>query len=196
MSRKYKILLAVTSITFLLDQVVKYWIRNTIPSHGSPVVIIPGLFQLVHAENTAAAWGILRSFEHRMPLLIVATIAAFLFIVYYYYKLPEDQTVVALAMSFILGGAAGNFIDRVRFQSVTDYLDFFMGYEPMKGWLRSLFRSNHWPSFNVADIAIVVGLLLVMYDMMVLERRRARHAEETKEGNDMTGVAEGGEATQ
>ncbi len=192
MTRKYKILLTITSLTFVLDQVVKYWIRSAIPLRGRPIVILPGLFQLVHAENTAAAWGILRNFEHRMPLLIVATVAAFAFIVYYYIKIPQDQPVVAYAMSFILGGAAGNFVDRVRFQSVTDYLDFYVGYDPLKGWLRALFRSNHWPSFNIADIAIVVGLILVMYDMVILEKRRARQDE--GKGGSVTGVAEGGEA--
>ncbi len=196
MSTKYKILMAVTSIIVAIDQAAKYWIRNTIPVRGRPIEVIPGLFQLVHAENSGAAWGLMRDFTHRLPFLIVATVVAFTVIGIYFHKIPKGQNLVALAMSCILGGAIGNFLDRVRFHSVTDYLDFYVNYQPVKGWLRSVFRSNHWPSFNVADIAIVVGLLFIMYDMLFLEKRRAQEAAGKSGDTDIRGVAGEGEAAQ
>ncbi len=196
MPTKYKILLIVTTTIVALDQSIKHWVRDRIPVGGRPIEILPGLFQIVHAENRGAAWGLLRNFEHRLPLLLTATVLAFVLIAWYLHKMTKGQEVLALAMSLILGGAIGNFIDRVIYHSVTDYLDFYISYQPVKAWLRSVFRSNHWPSFNLADVAIVAGLLLVMFDMLWLERRRLVEVDDDSDMDDMPGMTQGREAAQ
>jgi len=176
LKNKYFYLICVSSFLLLLDQGSKYWIRANIPL-GRSIEVLPNLFRLGHVENAGAAWGILSSSPYRIPFFIVATIVAFIVIGIYFSKLPKDQTLLAIAMSSILGGAIGNFIDRLLYQSVTDFLDFYFGYQPIKGWLISTFRSNRWPSFNIADVAIVIGLGIVMYDMLFLEPKRIKAAE-------------------
>lgn len=158
------------------DQASKYWIRATIHETG-PIVVIKGLFRLVHVENEGAAWGILSDASYRMPFFIVSTTVAFVVIGLYFSRLTDEQKVLRVALASILGGAIGNFIDRLRFQSVTDFLDFYVAAKPVSTWLIQTVGSNRWPSFNIADIAIVVGLGLVIYDSLLLEPKRMRAAE-------------------
>lgn len=174
--RHYLWLAALSLFLIVADQATKFWIRATIHETG-PVVVIPGLFRLVHVENEGAAWGILSDATYRMPFFIVSTTLAFVVIGLYFSRLTDEQKVLRVALASILGGAIGNFIDRLRFQSVTDFLDFYVAANPVKSWLIQTVGSNRWPSFNIADIAIVVGLGLVIYDSLLLEPRRMKAAE-------------------
>lgn len=176
---KYVQLLIITVFLVVLDQSTKIWIRATIHESG-PIQVIPGFFRLVHVENEGAAWGILSDAAYRMPFFIVTTLVAFTVIGVYYSKLDDQYKVLRLALSTILGGAIGNFIDRMVQQSVTDFLDFYISYRPLSSWLIQTMGTNRWPSFNVADVAIVVGLILVMYDSFVLENQRLRAQKEAQ----------------
>ncbi len=178
LNNKYFYLVSVSTLALLLDQLSKIWIRANIP-YRRTLDVIPGLFRLVHVENEGAAWGILADATYRIPFFIVATLIAFVVIGVYFSRIPKGQNQLAIAMSLILGGAMGNFIDRMVFKAVTDFLEFYIQADPYKSWLISTFRSNRWPAFNIADMAIVFGLLIVMYDMLVLEPRRLQAAEAT-----------------
>ena len=132
----------------LLDQGVKVWIRTHLPLHET-ISIIPGLFDITHVANVGAAFGILaHAGPWRELFFQVVSVAAMLGLALYYYTAPRRDRLLFWSASLILGGALGNFIDRVTLGHVTDFLDFYVG-------------TYHWPAFNVADSAITVGGLLL-----------------------------------
>lgn len=187
-------LVGVAGAIVALDQGTKIWVRATIGETG-PIVVIPRIFRLVHVENPGAAWGILGDASFRMPFFIGMTTVALIGILVYYSRLSHEHKVLKWALMVIMGGAIGNFIDRLHHQSVTDFLDFFVAIKPVSTWLIQLFGTNRWPAFNVADIAVVVGLFLVVYDSLFLEPRRMAAAEAAQAtGSAVPAPASAGEA--
>jgi signal peptidase II len=146
--------LLIALAVLLLDRMSKWAITQTIPLEDA-VNIIPGFFRLTHLENTGAAFSLFAdsSSPFRTTLLITFSVAALAVVSVLLWK---DRTVFhsgTLALSLILGGAVGNLWDRVSDGKVTDFLDFYIG-------------THHWPPFNVADSAIVVGALLLFLRML------------------------------
>jgi signal peptidase II len=146
--------LLIALAVLLLDRITKWAIAQTIPLEDA-VNIIPGFFRLTHLENTGAAFSLFAdsSSPFRTALLIAFSVAALAVISVLLWK---DRSVFhsgTLALSLILGGAVGNLWDRVSDGKVTDFLDFYIG-------------MHHWPPFNVADSAIVVGALLLFMRML------------------------------
>ncbi len=150
--------------------------RGRLPASDEKIEVIPGFFNIVHVENPGAAWGLLSNSDHRIIFFAVVTLAAFVGILFYYRTLRAQDRVLAWGLALIFSGAAGNFIDRMLYQHVTDFLDFYA-----TGWAaplaRRLIGSTHWPAFNVADICICVGVGLFAVHVLVIERREARHAQ-------------------
>lgn len=121
---------------------------------------------LVH--NPGAAWGLFASVDERYrgPFFLVTAVLAMGFVLALYRKAAaQQQTLLIYALPLLFGGAAGNLLDRVRFASVVDFIDFAFG----------AFR---WPTFNVADVAISVGVALIFADMLQATYRdwRARRS--------------------
>ena len=134
---------------FVLDQLTKYlviWKLNV----GDVVEVLP-FFNLVHYKNRGAAFGMFHnsSPEFRIVFFGLVTIVFLALIVYWLGTAPLKERAYRLALTLILGGALGNVKDRVIFQQVTDFLDFYVG-------------SYHWPAFNVADSAITVGVCWII----------------------------------
>lgn len=128
----------------LVDQFTKWLVQKHIPRYGQHV-IIQGIFNLRHDTNDGAAFGLMPG---QSLLLIIISIVALGFIVYYYRQFYESLW-MKIALSFLVGGALGNFIDRIRVGEVTDFIQFRLpGF-----W---------WPTFNVADVAICIGAGLLM----------------------------------
>ncbi|MFP4399058.1 MAG: signal peptidase II [Desulfonatronovibrio sp.] len=150
MSLKYKIVFVLGGIILFLDQATKLWILNTIPLWESRT-IIPGLFDLVHVLNKGAAFGFLAELEGNMQtyFFIAVTGLAIVLIVHLLRTVHREDTYLFTALGLILGGALGNLIDRIRLGMVIDFLDFY-------------FREHHWPAFNVADMAISAGAILLL----------------------------------
>ncbi|MDD4097922.1 MAG: signal peptidase II [Lentisphaeria bacterium] len=136
-------LLAVTVL--VADQASKWLVVANWPV-GTLNTVIPGFFNFVHVRNPGAAWGILADHTWLLGLL---SLLAFLGMAVFFRRLHEDSRLAAMALGAILGGIAGNLIDRWARQSVVDFLDFH-------------FRGRHWPAFNIADSAICVGVILLM----------------------------------
>jgi signal peptidase II len=131
----------------LLDQATK-WLALRLVSPEQPVPVIPGFFQLVNWRNTGAAWGILRDYNWLLTLISALTLVALLV---FRKSFGIHQRGPAITLGLILGGIAGNLIDRLRWGSVVDFLDFYVG-------------RHHWPAFNVADSAICIGVgLYIIY---------------------------------
>ena len=142
----------------LLDQVTK----QLVVKHLGWFDVLPVMphFNLVHMRNTGAAFSMLSGAS---PLLFIGIgIAVSIGILWWMRRNPSGQSLVAVALALILGGALGNIIDRATRGHVVDFLDFYWG-----RW--------HFAAFNVADSAITVGAGLLILDML-LESRRARQA--------------------
>ncbi len=134
----------VTLPVLLGDQFTKWLIQQNIPRHGQHV-IIQGILNLRHDTNDGAAFGLMPG---QSVLLVIISIVAIGFIAYYYRQFRESLW-MKIALSFLLGGALGNFIDRVRLGEVTDFIQFRLpGF-----W---------WPTFNVADVAVCIGAGMLM----------------------------------
>ncbi len=142
-----------------------------ITEHGARVIerditIIPGLFNFKYAENPAAAFSMTGSMPDwfRRPFLLMISLLASIGIAVWYLKLKVADWAVMTAFPLIISGAVGNLIDRARLAYVIDFLDFYLASpDSVSAWLVQTFRTNHWPTFNIADSCIVVGALLVIF---------------------------------
>lgn len=146
-----------------LDQVSKAWAHGDLVRAGGTVKLYGAgqfLAAFTYVRNPGAAWGLLARADEsfRRPFFLVVSLLAIALICYLYARLHRVQRAAMLALALVLAGATGNFIDRLRYGFVVDFIDLRYGH------LR-------WPTFNVADIAISVGVGLLLLDML-LERRR------------------------
>jgi len=144
------------SLTALLivaaDQLSKIWIRSY---PEQQLIFKAGFFQIIHTHNTGAAFGLFQG--HSFALTIVALVGIVVILVYalfIYRRFPLlDNRLGRLALGLILGGAVGNLIDRLRLGYVTDFIDVGV-----------------WPTFNIADSAITVGVIIIAYSLLSLAR--------------------------
>jgi len=153
MKNKYLWVGSIVSIVLVLDQLTKYIIEKRFRMFET-VNIIPGFFNLTYVRNRGAAFGILATVPGiwRGLFFISVTIIAIVMIAVLIRKTHERLLVAAF--SLIAGGAAGNLIDRVRSGEVVDFIQWYV-------------KSYYWPSFNVADSAITVGVGLLVIDMLL-----------------------------
>lgn len=158
MNQKYSLFALVTLIFVVLDQATKIWVFRNIAYRTEEIELIPGFLSLVHAQNTGAAGGFLGDNEYRMVIFAVFTVVAVGVLLHMLWELPQDDRFQTTALGLIMSGAVGNAIDRVHKQSVTDFVRVYTEHESLKPWLIEQFGTYEWPSFNVADAAIVVGL--------------------------------------
>ena len=152
--------LVVIAAVALSDQLTKAWILDNFALYESREVI-PGFFNLVYVTNKGAAFSMLANVDsawrHYFFLgigsvaLIGLTVAS--------WKLRRAHNFYPVSLALIAGGAVGNLIDRIRFGSVVDFLDFFVG-------------GYHWPAFNVADSAICIGAGLFIVVNFIDEKKR------------------------
>ena len=142
-------LISVAIPMLILDWSTKWLVQTHITQITEVIPIIPGFFNLRHDRNTGAAFGVLAG--HRI-LLILITIAALAFIFAYYLRFRQSRW-MQVSLGFLLGGAIGNFIDRIRLGEVVDFLQFGIA-------SKKLF----WPTFNVADVSVCIGAgMLIVY---------------------------------
>ncbi len=122
------------------------------------VRVIDGFFDLRYVENCASAFGLMSRVPEsfRFPFFLIVSVLAIVFIPYLYLKTPTDQILMIYALPFVLGGALGNLIDRLIFRYV---IDFIRWYITVGG------KARDWPTFNIADAAIVVGIGLMVLQM-------------------------------
>jgi signal peptidase II len=151
LSAKWKRVLGWVVIILVLDQLTKMAVDRTMSLHQS-IPIIDGFFSLTYVRNTGAAFGIFAGSHEafRLPFLILVSVLALGFVVVMLKRLRDEETGLITALSFIIGGAIGNLVDRVLYGEVIDFLDFY--------W-----SNYHWPAFNVADSCITVGVLITLY---------------------------------
>lgn len=166
---KFRWMMAMAIVWLVVDQITKFWVYTNIEYRTEEIKVIDGFFSLVHAQNKGAAGGMLSDFEYRMPFFAVVTVIALGVLWQMYNEIPDDDKFQASALGLIFSGAIGNGIDRVHKQSVTDFLRVYTEHETLKPWLIETFGTYEWPSFNVADAAIVVGLCLFFIHFAFLQ---------------------------
>ena len=138
--------LATVALVVVLDQVSKLWVRNNLPQ----IELLPGFLDLIYVENSGSAFGLL---SDQTFFLITVSIASLIIILLIFYYLAPSTTLGIVSLGLILSGAIGNLIDRLRFGYVTDFIDIH---------IKNIF---HWPAFNIADAAIVIGVFTFIYSL-------------------------------
>jgi signal peptidase II len=149
-------LLLISVVVIALDRWSKLWVSKHIEL-GQAIPVIPKVFRITHVLNDGAAFSLFAdsaSPEHvRWGLIAFSTLAA-LAVLVALIKMGREITLTTLALALVLGGAVGNDYDRIRFASVVDFLEVHIVH-------------YHWPDFNVADSAIVVGACLLLLDALL-----------------------------
>jgi signal peptidase II len=142
------------ALVVVADQVTKLLVVLELGLHES-VPVIPGLLDLTHVRNTGAAFGFLNAADFPGKPIVIAVVAlgALIGVSLYASQLPSTHWLARLGLSLILGGAAGNLIDRLRQGYVVDFVDAYWG-------------SWHFWAFNVADAAISVGVGIIILDLL------------------------------
>jgi signal peptidase II len=137
-----------------LDQLTKAIVRSTVPLSAS-VEVVSGFMNITHVRNTGAAFGLFNAadFPFKTVAIAVVALAAIVWVGVYAAGLPRHHWLARLGLALIMGGAAGNLLDRVIIGSVVDFVDVYWG-------------AYHFWAFNVADSAISVGVAIMILDML------------------------------
>lgn len=131
----------------IIDQLSKYYIESHM-TLGMSIPVINNIFHITYILNPGAAFGIL---EHKTVFFICIALIILIIAIYLYSRIPTKYRLMRFGIGLLLGGAIGNMIDRIKTGYVIDFFDFRI-----------------WPVFNVADIAIVCGVSLVVYTLLFL----------------------------
>ena len=140
--------------TLLVDRWTKSWIQSRFDLNESATVI-DGFFNITYVRNTGVAFGIFSSISSPVKSLLLSVFTAFaaIIVITYSVRSPVRNRVLQIALALILGGALGNLYDRLAYKYVVDFLEFYVG-------------NYHWPSFNVADSAITIGVALLALEII------------------------------
>ena len=174
MKKKYWILLATAPAVLAIDQLTKWLVANTMEL-GHRVPVIPGFFDIVYFHNPGAAFGMFSGLPDsvRTPFFYVVALIAVGLLALLYRTLEDDENMVAFAIALVFGGIAGNIVDRLRFDSVVDFLSIHLGSAVVQGEIMGVaYRLPlEWPAFNVADSAISVAMVILVVTAIWRKRR-------------------------
>ena len=159
-SRRLQLEFLIAGAIVALDQATKALVRSRFELHDS-LEIIPGLFNLTRVHNYGAAFGLMNAADFPFKTVVLSIIAtvALLALTVYASTLPVEQLLARVGLALIVGGAAGNLIDRLTAGYVVDFVDVY--------W-----RNWHFWAFNVADAAITVGVAFMILDLLDVRTRR------------------------
>ena len=155
----YLIFMVVAGFGLFADQVTKLYIDHSMALYSS-IPVIDNVFSITYIRNPGAAFGLFAESGFRVPFLTGVSLLAMLVIIFAVHKLPASNKTPVVALSCIFAGAGGNLIDRIRLGEVIDFLDVY--------W-----KNHHWPTFNVADSAVCLGVFLYVLLTMKEERQRS-----------------------
>jgi signal peptidase II len=168
----YRFLTVLTVLSLVADLATKAWAKWRLsgidPRGVTPrkVEVVKDHLDFVYALNPGGAWSFLRGLPElvRRPFFLFISAAAIVFIVSVYRRVRPEQRAMRWGLPLALGGAIGNLVDRIRYGSVIDFIDFYV---------KSGGQERHWPTYNVADVAIVVGVALMAFDTMTAKHEHA-----------------------
>jgi signal peptidase II len=165
--RKFHFLIA--ALVVLVDRTSKWLVAQNIGLHDS-LAVVPGFFRLTHVENRGAAFGLFSDSpsEWKVAVLILFSLIALVVVSALLWKNSHAMSVTGVGLALIMGGALGNLWDRLLAGHVVDFLDFSVG-------------GYHWPAFNVADSAIVMGALLLVTEILFSKPAEEKKPEPAKQ---------------
>lgn len=156
------------AFVFAIDYFSKMWIKNSVDLYEQ-IKVIGNFFVITSFRNRGAAWSIL---QDQRALFILITIVVAVAIIWYMHRIhPKGKMLLMFALSLVLGGALGNFLDRAIYGEVVDFLQFTFG-------------SYMFPIFNIADSAICIGVALIILDTLLTsskEKKGSQHGEQSEE---------------
>ena len=138
-------------VVVILDQASKFVVQHMMEV-GQSIAVIDSIFHFTYILNSGAAFGLL---ANRTLFFVVTTVIVVVGLLIYSYR-SKKGGLQSLALGLLLGGAVGNLLDRLRFGHVVDFIDFRI-----------------WPVFNIADIAIVLGSILLIYALLMQDREKS-----------------------
>lgn len=176
--RPSPVFLTVVAVLSLVSDIgTKLWAEKRLADYPGYVTVLEDHLMFVLAKNKGGAWGLLQgeSENVRRPFFLLVSVAAIAFIVTLYRRLQPKQYALKWGLPLVLGGALGNVFDRIRYGYVIDFIDYRADWlkkanELAKKYYPSHIVTDHWPTFNVADIAICVGVALMAVDMLTSRR--------------------------
>lgn len=151
-------MLLLAALVVVADRCSKLWIIHHI-NPGYAITVIPGVFRLTHVLNTGAAFSLFESFSPIVvrDSLVAFSIIAIVIVLAMLWRIGRELSLTGIALALILGGAAGNLYDRLRFSHVVDFLEVHIVH-------------YHWPDFNIADSCIVIGACLLLIEIFRPQR--------------------------
>lgn len=157
MNAKLRWFLGTLLIALPVDQITKRMVMADF-YYGERLTVIPGFFDLTYVRNPGGAFSFFATgpVEIRMAFFVGTTIVAIGLLLVFYRRLTDDAVLSAAALGTILAGAIGNLIDRLAYGEVVDFLDFYIA-------------SYAWPTFNVADSCIVVGVGILILEIFLFD---------------------------
>lgn len=178
------------ALVIVSDAVTKYWAETTLSARAEPaIVLVDDVLNFHLAYNRGGAFGMLSQGDSswRGPFFLLVSVAAVAFIVSLYRKVAPQQWALKWGLPLVLGGALGNLADRIAKGKVVDFIDY------KAGWVRVMNETiqklnddwhvtDHWPTFNVADMCICAGVALMAIDMFVSSRASVATAGEKTGG--------------
>jgi signal peptidase II len=164
-TRRFKVFSIVAAVALVADQATKIWARATLPAHR-PVSVIEGAWDWQLSANPGASFSLFHGQAGARVLLTVIGVIAVAAMIWMVRRARDDQRALTWGLGLVVGGALGNLLDRVRFGAVTDFVHWH--------W-----RSHDWPVFNVADVALLVGVGLMLVDTIGEGRRKRNEVEPT-----------------
>jgi len=167
MKSKLIYLISISSLVIAFDQITKLLVHTRFQLHES-IAVIPNYFNITYVRNFGAAFGILAQTPpaFREVFFLAMPPFACLLVLYIIWGLKETQTLQTIALSFVFGGAIGNYLDRVKYKYVVDFIDFHYH------------NKQTWPAFNIADVAIVGGVFALIY-FIFIERKAEENSHST-----------------
>jgi signal peptidase II len=149
------LLAVVLLVVVSLDQATKAAVRVHLEL-GETIPILGPLLQLTHAENRGIAWGLLKDSGWRLPFMTVVSLLTFVVLAAWFRRLGTGERALAWTLSLLMAGALGNFVDRLLYREVTDFVAV-----AAPAWL-----GGQWPVFNVADVAITTAIALFGWNIL------------------------------
>lgn len=149
--KKYSVVAVIAAVVLVLDQLTKWYVRQTVSFYES-IAVIDSLFNITHVRNTGGAFSLFAGSSQavRLPFFLLMSMIAVVVLLVFVRRVRPEQRLLLFALGAILGGALGNFVDRLVYGEVTDFLDFH--------W-----HGYYWPAFNVADSCITTGMLILLF---------------------------------
>ncbi len=148
-------LVLISGFVIAADQITKFYIKSSFALYET-IVVIQDFFNITYVLNPGGAFGVFATQSpgiRKLIFLFMSSLVA-LFVLWFYKKTAKAHLFLSFGLALIFGGAVGNLVDRFIYGKVVDFLDFYLG-------------AYHWPAFNIADSAISVGMVILVYHILL-----------------------------